>query len=278
MDDDFVKEFEEGFTEEEPKAVEPEVKEAEPVEEDKPEPETKEEEPEASEEKSEPEAKEPVEEEKPETSVKEDLKSILNDIRNEETTSKKEIDSTYNEVIETYYPDGLSNVLVDKSGEEIKTIEDVIRLSGDTLTAEEAGRWLLNEQQQLNQRIEQEKTKARDIAETNISFVKSSNRVLDRYKDVFTKHPDVQARVYEQFMKTVQMDKQHNIIISAPVDIEEFYSIALAGYENAPTAVQPTPAPKQTASDRLDVSGDGGEGEVDDPNDFEQQIRKEFSK
>lgn len=88
------------------------------------------------------------------------------------------------------------------------------------------------------------------------------------------------------YMQTVNIDKETNTILSAPIDIEEFYSNYLEPYQvafsasNTPVAPTPTPKPAPTPSkdDRLDEHGDGGLGDIDDddPDDFEAQLKKEF--
>jgi len=86
----------------------------------------------------------------------------------------------------------------------------------------------------------------------------------------------------------VKVDKEKGVILSAP-DVLGHYDFYLEPYQQAfeyntqKPATDPTPDPatpppaKPSAEDRLDIDGDGGPSEVDDPNDFAQQVRKELS-
>lgn len=223
--------------------------------------------------------------------TKEDVKDIIQNIRSEERDSSKELDSLTDEVMSTYYPEGLSNVLVDeRTGKELRTPNDVIEAFGGDMSVEEAQKWLLNEQYKLDRSIVEIKDQARELAQVNSNFRSGIKRVIDKYENVFKAYPEVQQRVYEGYMAQVKMHEQNkDIVLSAP-DIEDFYSLVMQPYElayahaqsqslaqQAPQAQTPTipDAPKPSYRDRLDEGGDAGSNVGDkavDMNDAQEAL------
>lgn len=224
----------------------------------------------------------------PQPLTKDDVTSIIRDIQMSERTSGKELDTTTQEVLEAYYPEGLSNTLVDeKSGRELRTPADVVEASGGTMSTEEAAQWLMNEQFKLDQQVANIKNQAKEIAETTVNFKRDSMAVLQKYEPLFKWQPSLQKKAFDLMMKQVKVDEQRGVILSAP-DVMDLYDTYLEPYQQAyvfannqsPTNPVPNPnePPKPTAEDRMDISGDGGPAPVDDPNDFAQQVSKELSK
>jgi len=251
-----------------------------PKEEEAPEPETP-----AKVELETPETTEP---ESPKLLTKEDVQAVVGDLLNTERSSSRELDSTTKEVLDAYYPQGLSNVVVDeKTGIELKTPQDVVDLyekEGQEISHEKAAQWLMNEQYRIDQAISKIKDDAKGIAETTINFRRDAQAAMDKYQPLFDKYPQLQAKVYDRFMKQVKYDKEKDIILSAP-DVMDFYDFALEPYQMAieyqnssPKPEEKPEPPKPTTEDRMDIGGDGGQSEPDDPNDFAQQVKKELSK
>lgn len=223
--------------------------------------------------------------------TKDDVTSIIQDIRTEERSSGQVLEATTNEVLEAYYPDGLSNVLVDQaSGKELKMPQDVVDVTNGDMTIEAAAQWLMNEQYKLDQDINKIKSDAKAIAETTIKFKQDSVDVLTRYAPVFKAYPKIQERVWNEYSKLVKSDKEKGVVLSAP-DMREFYDMVLEPYRLAfehqsnqsgtvatPPAEETPPPATPNAEDRLDEGGDGGTTAVDDPNDFAQQVSKELAK
>jgi hypothetical protein len=226
----------------------------------------------------------------PQPLTRDDLTEIVKKIQTDERVSGQDIEVATNEVMEAYYPDGLSNVLVDQSsGKELKTPADVVAASNGTMEMEEAAQWLLNEQYKLDQNIAKIKSDAGKIAETTISFKRDSIAALEKYEPLFKAYPQLQSKIFDKMMKQVKADTTKNVILSAP-DVMEYYDDYLEPYQqayeqstkqSATNPVAPVTPPPITpgADDRLDEGGDGGATtEVDDPNDFAQQVSKELSK
>ena len=219
-----------------------------------------------------------------------DVRTAISDMRNDDRTSAKELDTLTDEVLKQYYPDGLSNVLVDSAtGKELRSPQDVVDVSGGTMSIEEAQQWLLNEQYKLDTSIAKIKDDARNLAETNANFSKGIDRVLNKYKAVFEKFPEQQQKIYKQYMKQVTIDDQKNLVLSAP-DVEEFYDFAMEPYVLAygnmqaqqtttpPIEDKPKiPESKPSIKDRLDESGDGGStGREADPNNADESLKELF--
>ncbi len=227
--------------------------------------------------------------EAPQPLTRDDVTSIINNIRTDERASGKELENTTKEVMDAYYPEGLSNTLVDESsGKELRTPQDVVDASGGQMSTEEAAQWLLNEQYKLDKQVDSIKNQAKEIAETTVNFKRDSVTVLEKYAPLFTAYPHLQQKVFDKLMKQVKVDKERGVILSAP-DVMEHYDDYLEPYQQAfefgkgQPATNPTPPPggtppAPTAEDRMDISGDGGQAPVDDPNDFAQQVKKELAK
>lgn len=230
----------------------------------------------------------PPEPETPQTLTKDDVKEVVSDLLTTERSSSKEVESTTQEVLDVYYPEGLSNVLVDeKSGKELRTPQDVVDASDGQMTTDQAAQWLMNEQFKLDKQVDNIKSQAKEIAQTTISFKRDAVAAVQKYEPLFKAYPHLQQKVYDKLMKQVKVDKEKGVILSAP-DVLEHYDDYLEPYQQAyefgknQPATNPTPdpdePPKPTAEDRMDVSGDGGPAPVDDPTDFPQQVVKELAK
>lgn len=230
---------------------------------------------------------EPAAQEQPKPLTAEEVRQIMSDVRDQERNSGKALEEAEKEVLAAYYPQGLSNTLVDEStGREIKSPQDVVDLSGGTMTTEQATQWLMNEQYKLDKQVADIKSSARELAEVNSNFKQGATRVIEKYKPIFDKYPQLQGKVYKNYMKTVKLDAEKDLILSAP-DIEDYYADVMEPYVMA-FGFQPTPAAaptaaipvsKQTAADRMDVGGDvggdAGGGDID-PNDAEATLNKFF--
>lgn len=225
--------------------------------------------------------------ETPQPLTKDDVTSIIANMRNEERNSSKELDTTTEEVLKAYYPDGLSNILVDQaSGKELRTPQDVVDVSNGEMSLEEASQWLMNEQFKVDRSVSQIKEDARKVAETTVNFRRDATASLQKYEPLFKQYPQLQQKVYDRLMKLVKKDDEKGVILSSP-DVAEFYDDFLEPYQQAyefstkQSATNPAPKPpepKPGIDDRLDESGDGGATPPDDPNDFAQQVKKELAK
>lgn len=231
----------------------------------------------------------PAPEEPPKPLTKDDVQEVVTSLLTNERTSGKELETTAKEVLDAYYPDGLSNVLVDeRSGKELRTPADVVEVSGGQMTTEEAAQWLMNEQYKLDNQVAKIKNDAKEIAETTVNFKRDSMTVLQKYEPLFKWQPTLQKKAFDLMMKQVKVDKDRGVILSAP-DVLDLYDTYLEPYQqayefaNKSSATNPTPPPvdekpKPGAEDRMDEHGDGGQTPPDDPNDFAQQVSKELAK
>lgn len=225
--------------------------------------------------------------EEPKPLTKDDVTDIIRNIQTDERSSVRQLQETTNEVLEAYYPDGLSNVLVDQAtGKELKTPQDVMEVSD--MDIEQATQWLMNEQYALDKDVAKIKDDAEKIAETTINFKRDSVAAIQKYEPLFKWQPTLQQKVFDLLMKNVRADEKKGVILSAP-DVTDLYDTYLEPYQKAYEFATNTPAtnpnppapepPKPSADDRLDEGGDGGSSDdSDDPNDFAQQVSKELAK
>lgn len=243
--------------------------------------------------------KAPASEEEPVTPqplTQDDLTQALKKIQDDARVSGQDLKQATNEVMEAYYPEGLSNVLVDQStGKELRTPQDVVdaaRATGGDMSMEEAAQWLINEQFKLDKNLDGIRKQAETIAETTVTFKTNSMAALQKYEPLFKAYPQLQSKVFDKMMKQVKADEAKGVILQAP-DPLEFYDDYLEPYQQAyehstnksatnpvTPPVNPTAPPPATPGqgDRMDEGGDGGLSPVDDPNDFAQQVSKELSK
>jgi hypothetical protein len=231
----------------------------------------------------------PVAPEEPKPLTEDGIRSIISEVRTSERDAGKELQNTTKEVLDAYYPDGLSNVLVDQaSGKELKTPADVVAVAPDM---EEAAQWLMNEQFKMDQSVAAIQKDAERIAETTINFKRDSINALRKYEPLFKAYPTLQGKVFDKLMTLVEADEKKGVITKAP-DVMDHYDFYLEPYQkafefaNGQSATNPVPAPAAPAAptppkpgqnDRLDENGDGGASPVDDPNDFAQQVTKELA-
>jgi hypothetical protein len=235
----------------------------------------------------------PTEEEQPKPLTEEGVLRLLNETRLNEQNETKVLQETYKEVLNAYHPDGLSNVLVDQStGKELRTPQDVVDASGGDMTMEQAAQWLLNQQFELDQTIQNIQKQAAQITETTVNFKRDALAAVQKYDALFKAYPDLnlQEKAFNLMMQQVQADPEKGVILKAP-DVIGLYDTYLEPYARAfefsqsqPAAATPPadpatpPAPATpTINDRLDEGGDGGESPVDDPTNFAQQVTKELA-
>jgi hypothetical protein len=227
--------------------------------------------------------------EEPKPLTEEGVRNLLNEARTQERNSTEELKSTFQDVMGAYYPEGLSNVLVDQSsGKELRTPQDVVDASGGQMNMEEATQWLMNEQYKLDSNIAGIRKEAARITETTVNFRRDSLAVLQKYEPLFKQYPQLQSKAFNLLMKQVKVDQQKGVVLQAP-DVFELYDTYLEPYQQAyeystnQSATNPVtpPAPVLATpgqADRMDEGGDGGASTVvDDPNDFAQQVNKALS-
>lgn len=126
--------------------------------------------------------------------------------------------------------------LYDEDGDEIKTIEDVMRhtnnQTGKNFTKEEAGAWLLAASQHAT--LEKQKADARisEIADVNISIKDEADTVKERYGAFLADPKNAQLRdeILADYLETLEKDPDTGIIVRNPVSMVRFYDRALKPY------------------------------------------------
>ena len=229
----------------------------------------------------------PEEDNQPKPLTEEDVLRLLNQARVQEQDTAKELQNAYRDVLSAYYPEGLSEILVDQNtGKELRTPQDVVDATDGALSMEEATQWLMNEEYKLKKNIEDIKRQASEIAETTVNFKRDAVAAVQKYEPLFKAYPQLQEKVFNLMMQQVQADTEKGVILKAP-DVIDLYDTYLEPYQKAyefstqQSATNPTPppVPKPTQDDRLDEGegGDGGVTPVDDPTNFAQQVIKELA-
>lgn len=186
--------------------------------------------------------------------TKDDIKAALREMDAEKQTYEADRKGMQAEVLDKLFPEGVDRVLRDSEGDPINGIDDLTKLinpkTGDLFTDEEAGRWLLEAQQKLNQDVQQLEEYAAEIVDTNISLKDGSERVNELYGDLLKTVPEMADKLLDAYSKTLVRDPKTGIVIKAPVDVVEFYSMALAPYKDvAEQAAAKAEADKKAAED-----------------------------
>jgi len=167
--------------------------------------------------------------------TKDDIKEALREMEQEKELSAENRNELRSEVIKEMFPDGIDKKLYDSAGDEIKGIDDVTKLinpkTGDYFTDEEAAQWLMDSNKKLNDDVAQLEAYADEIVDTNISLKDGADRVAELYGDVLEQFPEVADKLLDAYSRTLQKDEKTGIITKAPVDVVEFYAMALAPYK-----------------------------------------------
>lgn len=170
-------------------------------------------------------------------SQKELIKEALRELEKESGEATAVKSQLRDKVLERLYPEGIDRQLRDADGDPINGIDDLTKLinpeTDDYFTEDEAGSWLLRNQQKLNQDIEKMERQAEAIAEMDINLRTSADRVEQLYGDFFRDNPEVYERITQAYNKTIVRDPQSGLVIDMPVEIEDFYEAALSGYMQA---------------------------------------------
>lgn len=126
----------------------------------------------------------------------------------------------------------------DADGDPIKSVADVMKLinpetvgteefpKGRPFTAEEAARTLDDVERQLAINVRQ----IDQIAETNLDLKDQADVVNYQYGELLKALPEVRAKLWAEYEKTLTKDAKSGIITKAPTSLQNFYEIALEPY------------------------------------------------
>jgi len=216
------------------------------------------------------------------TSTKEAIKEALQEIDNAKQAKTDTIQAFKKEVTETLYPEGIDRQLRDSDGDPITGIDDLTKLinprTGELFTDEEAGSWLLSAQQKLNKDIEQVENFIEQVAEVNANVKTGAERVAEKYGDILRADDKLRVRLIQAYDKTLVKDPKTGVTINNPIDVEEFFDMALeprmvAKIEAEQAAAEAAKAKakedaKNGQADRSDLKPNG-KGDNIDPEDKE---------
>lgn len=165
---------------------------------------------------------------------KEAIKEALRELNVETTEASTKRDALKQEVIEKLFPEGIDTQLRDSDGDPITGIEDLKKLenpkTGELFTDEEAAQWLLSAQQKLNKDREEIENYAVQVAETYLEVQQGAERVQKVYGEILEKDPELADRLVAAYDRTLIKDPKTNIILKAPLDVVEFYEVALSAH------------------------------------------------
>lgn len=209
--------------------------------------------------------------------------------RQTQREAQQQVEAVAKDVREKMFKDA-PTVLQDADGDPITSIADVMKLinpaTNEGFTQEEAGMWLLAAQQKFNQNLADMDKRITQIAETLVDVKDQADSITYKYGDLLKSDEKLRDRLWAQYEGTLIKDPESGIIIGAPVNMEEFYDIALAPYaklaENMKNSTDEADRVAKEAADkaekdrkakeRADRSDIFGRGNVDantDPEDKE---------
>lgn len=180
--------------------------------------------------------------------------------------------------------------LLDADGDPIRTIEDVQKLlnpsTGKPFTEDEAGRWLIKAQAKINEDRAEDDKKIDAIAQAILDVRDWTAAVKAKYGDFLKANPEIRQDIWVEYEKTLSKDEKSGIITAAPVNMENFFRVALEPHIKMAEQLQKQSEEdkkakeekdrKQARADRSDVYG-GGKSGVTDPEDEEwNQAAKEY--
>ena len=153
-----------------------------------------------------------------------------------QTARINEVSNLRDEIIQKYYPDGIDQTLRASDGTEIKTAQDIVdmgltKANGEEFTYEEAAQWIMDQRQSISRNLDEIRDNAMMIAETNQSLLDGMDRVRAEYGDLLATIPEINQQVTNAYLKTLTIDQERGVVVNAPVDMVDFYRMALAPYK-----------------------------------------------
>ena len=178
----------------------------------------------------------PKEPETPQFATKQDIKDAMAEYNQAQTAKINEVSNLRDEIIQKYYPDGIDQTLRASDGTEIKTAQDIVdmgltKANGEEFTYEEAAQWIMDQRQSISRNLDEIRDNAMMIAETNQSLLDGMDRVRAEYGDLLATIPEINQQVTNAYLKTLTIDQERGVVINAPVDMVDFYRMALAPYK-----------------------------------------------
>ena len=178
----------------------------------------------------------PKEPETPQFATKQDIKDAMAEYNQAQTARINEVSNLRDEIIQKYYPDGIDQTLRASDGTEIKTAQDIVdmgltKANGEEFTYEEAAQWIMDQRQSISRNLDEIRDNAMMIAETNQSLLDGMDRVRAEYGDLLATIPEINQQVTNAYLKTLTIDQERGVVVNAPVDMVDFYRMALAPYK-----------------------------------------------
>lgn len=168
--------------------------------------------------------------------TKQDVYDALSQYNNDQSARVDNLNQIKQELINTYYPDGIDTTLRFSDGTEIKTAQDIVdmgveKANGELFTYEEAAQWVMDQRQRISQNLEEIQSSAEQLATLNQDLLSGTERVRQLYGDILEADPQMAAEITQAYLQTLNIDQERGVVIGAPIDIVEFYRLALAPYK-----------------------------------------------
>jgi hypothetical protein len=172
----------------------------------------------------------------PDTSIR-DSRAIAREVA-------QQLEETKANVREQLFGD-TPRALIDKDGNEIKDVSDVMQYvnpatkteenpEGRLFTREEADQWLAYQRSEINTKVAENEKEVERIANINIGIADQADSINEQYGEILKVDPELRAELWKQYSKTLVTKKgkdaegkEIDIIVDAPYSLEEYYRNAL---------------------------------------------------
>lgn len=124
--------------------------------------------------------------------------------------------------------------LVAGDGEVLDSAEKVMQYNnpatGEPFTREEATLWLSSAERELSKRVEDINSQVDQIADVNLDLKDQADIVNYGYGELLRAMPDLRAKLWGEYEKSLTKDAKSGIITKAPLSLQNFYEAALEPY------------------------------------------------
>lgn len=150
-----------------------------------------------------------------------------------EREQQAEVEAVRSDIREKMFPD-VQTQLVDGTGAPIKTVSDVMTFinpdTGEAFTRDEAAVWLSDAERTLDNNVKTMNATVEQAAQINIAIKDEADIIDFNYGELLKQMPEVRAKLWNQYEKSLERDPKSGIIIGAKLSLKDFYETALEPY------------------------------------------------
>jgi hypothetical protein len=146
---------------------------------------------------------------------------------------QEQVDAVKSDVREKMFKD-VPTELRAGDGELLDTVEKVMQYkkpgSDETFTRDEATLWLAQAERALDKNVADMNRQIDQITDTNLNLKDQADVINYQYGELLRAMPDLRAKLWSEYEKTLDKDSKSGIITKAKVSLKSFYEAALEPY------------------------------------------------